>query len=305
MTRIVFMGTPEFAVPTLTTLAKSYDIAAVYSQTPIFKGRKQKGLTHPVIGAATELGIETRYTAHFKSEQSVGQLRALNADFFVIVAFGIKLPQEVLDLPKYDCINGHASILPKWRGAAPVQRAIEAGDKQTGISVISMRESIDTGPVIATKTCDILDTDTSATLHNKLSIINAELISRVIKSYDKFSATPQDQDKVSYAKKLTTTEGRIDWTKSAKEINQKIRAFTPKPGAWFYNGENKVKVMKTSVVDKQTTHEPGSFIGVDKQNGLNIATGNGILVLQELQPANRNKMNAIDYYNGYGELCIN
>ena len=304
--RIVFMGSPQFAVPALERLAEAHDVLAVYSQPPARAGRGMKTAPQPLARRAAELGIETRHPQDFRDEGDVLALAALEAELFIVVAYGLVLPRAVLDIPPLGCINGHASLLPRWRGAAPIQRAIEAGDTATGICAMLMEEGLDTGPVLARRECDMGSRENAGQLHDKLSLLNAELLCEVVAGLPGIlgDATPQDDALACYAAKLTKGEAHIDWSESVADIDRCVRAFAPRPGAWFMAGAIRVRVIMADIESGDTKRStsgpvpPGTYLGLDEAGGARVSTGAGVIILRELQPAGATRMTAGAYVNG-------
>lgn len=299
--RIVFMGSPDFAIPALDRLAGSHDILAVYTQPPRRSGRGMRETLQPLAAHAAACGLETRHPVSLKNEADATMLAALDADLFVVVAYGLLLPANVLAMPRYGCINGHASLLPRWRGAAPIQRAIEAGDVKTGMCVMLMEEGLDTGPVLASHSCAIDAQDTARTLHNRLAAINADLLGDTVDALPGILdyAVPQDEAAAIYAHKITPAEAEIDWHRSAAEIDRQIRAFTPVPGAWFNGPKSRIRVRDARTgagAAPQAT--AGTYLGLDADGGMRIATGHGEIILNMLQPAGGRAMLARDFLNG-------
>ncbi len=303
--RIVFMGSPEFAIPALARLADAHDIVAVYSQPPRKSGRGMRMIAQPVARHADEIGILTRHPETLKNAEDLQALAALQADLFVVVAYGLLLPRSVLAMPRFGCINGHASLLPRWRGAAPIQRAIAAGDTKTGISAMLMEAGLDTGPVLAMRECAIKEDDNTGSLHDKLADLNANLLADLVSESDDdltdliSHASPQDDANATYARKIIPTEAEIDWRRSARDLDLHIRAFTPVPGAWFSGAKGRVRVVKASPSPtSDNTNAPGIFLGLDSNDGMRIGTVAGELILHELQPAGGKPMSARAFLNG-------
>ena len=228
--RVIFMGTPDFSVPALRAIAARHDVVAVYSQPPRAAGRGQKPRPSPVALAAQDLGIPVRTPTRLRDPQDQADCAALDADVAVVVAYGLILPQPVLDAPRLGCLNIHASILPRWRGAAPIHRAILAGDAETGVAIMQMEAGLDTGPVLALTRTPIAADDTTASLHDRLSAMGADLICDVLDRLP-LPAVLQPQDGVTYAAKIDKTEARIDWTLPAQQVDRQIRGLSPFPGA--------------------------------------------------------------------------
>ena len=238
------MGSPGFAIPALDRLAADHDIIAVYTQPPRRSGRGMRETPQPLAAHAAALGFELRHPLSLKTDEDAAALAALEADVFVVVAYGLILPAAVLAMPRFGCINGHASLLPRWRGAAPIQRAIAAGDSSTGICAMLMEEGLDTGPVLARRETAITATDTAADLHDRLAELNAELLGEVLSDLPGVleGAEIQDDSRAVYAPKLTPAEAEIDWTQDAIAIDRLIRAFTPVPGPWFAGPKGRIRV---------------------------------------------------------------
>ncbi len=237
--RIIFMGTPDFSVSVLNALTKDHEIVAVYCQPPRPAGRGKKPRPGPVQTRAEELGLLVRHPVNFKADEDRIAFADLNADIAVVVAYGLLLPQAILDAPRLGCLNIHASLLPRWRGAAPIQRAIMAGDAQTGVCIMQMEAGLDTGPVLLREAIDITSSDTAGTLHDKLAALGSSLIVDALNRLDDLPPETQPDTGETYAKKIDKAEAKIDWTKPAIEIDRLIRGIAPFPGAWFMllNGE--------------------------------------------------------------------
>ena len=298
--RIVFMGSPDFAIPALDRLAESHDILAVYTQPPRRAGRGMRETPQPLAAHASAHGMDVRHPTSLKTEEDAADLAALDADLFVVVAYGLLLPANVLDMPRFGCINGHASLLPRWRGAAPIQRAIAAGDAETGICAMLMEEGLDTGPVLASQSCAIEANDTAGTLHDKLALINAELLGQTVDALPDIleTAAPQDDSAATYARKITPAEAEIDFHHTAAQIDRHIRAFTPVPGAWFTGPKGRIRVRAARVGPAMTSDPAGTYLGPDADGGMRIATGAGEIILDQLQPAGSRAMSARDFLNG-------
>lgn len=245
--RLAFMGTPEFAVPTLDALvAAGHDIVAVYSQPPRPANRGKKLTPSAVHSRADELGLEVRTPASLKSDEEKAAFAALNLDAAVVAAYGLILPKAILDHPRLGCLNVHGSLLPRWRGAAPVQRAILAGDKKTGVMVMQMESGLDTGPVRATTETAVAG-KTTGVLTAELAELGAELMVRVLGNIEAYPAVPQSEDDVTYATKIDKAETRLDFSASAEEVGRQVRAFNPIPGAWFEFEGERYKVLEAAL----------------------------------------------------------
>ncbi len=303
--KIVFAGTPEFSVGVLTALINAgHDIIGVYCQPDRPKGRGRVLTACPVKEKALEHSLPIFQPISLKDEDTQKTLSALNADVMVVVAYGQLLPKLVLDIPKHGCLNIHASILPRWRGAAPIQRAILAGDKTTGVTVMQMDEGLDTGNILLEETCDIADTDTAQTLHDKLATLGANAIIATLADFNNLSPTKQNTIGMTYAKKLKKDEAWIDWHQSAEQINRQIRAFKPYPiaqtNATSDKFESKVlRILSASIMEKTYYEKPGEVIQSSIKGSCHIATGNGILSLEQVQLAGKKIANIKDFNNAY------
>ncbi|WP_140986512.1 methionyl-tRNA formyltransferase [Asticcacaulis tiandongensis] len=299
--RLAFMGTPDFAVKALAELvASGHEIVCVYSQPPAPKGRGQQLTPSPVHAFAISLGLEVRTPKSMKSPEAIAEFQALDIDACVVVAYGQILKAEVLEHPPLGCFNLHASLLPRWRGAAPIQRAIMAGDSHTGVQVMRMSEGLDEGPVILSGRVEITASDTVQTLHDKLATMGAALLPVALAAIERGGATDQPQvGEVTYAKKITSAEARIDWSRSAQELDWHIRGLSPFPGAWTMvqtpKGEQRLKVLLSRVADKISDQAAGTRLEGD---GLYIATGNGVIELLRVQREGKAAQDAAEFLNG-------
>ncbi|MGF1454584.1 MAG: methionyl-tRNA formyltransferase [Alphaproteobacteria bacterium] len=300
MLRLAFMGTPDFSVPVLADLlGAGHDVAAVYTQPPRPAGRGQQEQLSPVHRFAESHGIPVRTPAKLRAAEDQAAFAALELDVAVVVAYGLILPQPILDAPRHGCVNLHASLLPRWRGAAPIQRAIMAGDPETGVMVMQMEAGLDTGPVLLAERTSIGPRTTAGELHDRLSAIGATLMTRALAALERggLEATPQPEDGVTYAEKIGKTECRIDWTRPAIEVDRIIRGLTPFPGAWFEWPEAggdpvRVKVLSAEPVD--LSGEPGSLIGP----GLTVACAEGALAITQVQRAGKTPCPAEAFLRG-------
>jgi methionyl-tRNA formyltransferase len=299
--KIAFMGTPDFAVAALDALhAAGHDIVAVYSQPPRPAGRGHKLQPSPVQRRAEELGLPVRHPLSLKKDaQARADFKALGADVAVVAAYGLILPQDVLDAPAYGCINIHGSLLPRWRGAAPIQRAILAGDAESGICIMQMEAGLDTGPVLLQDSLPITSGTTAPQLHDALAAMGARLIVQALESIGSLTPAPQTEAGATYAKMLSREDGRIDWTKSAAEIERQFRALTPWPGVWCMTGGARLKVTGIRIAQASGTQGgPGQVLDKD----MSVACGAGSVQLTQVQPENRKPMTGADYLNGlHGE----
>ncbi|MGJ5619996.1 methionyl-tRNA formyltransferase [Sulfitobacter sp. MF3-043] len=291
--RVIFMGTPEFSVPVLDALVTAgHDIASVYCQPPRPAGRGKKDRPSPVQMRAEALGFPVRHPVSLKSADEQAAFAALGADVAVVVAYGLILPQAVLDAPRKGCLNIHASLLPRWRGAAPIHRAIMAGDAETGVCIMQMDAGLDTGPVLMRKVTDIGADETTAQLHDRLSNLGAAAIVEALAALDSLTPVPQPDDGVTYASKIDKAEARIDWTKPAQEIDRLIRGLSPFPGAWFEQAGTRVKVLGSTLV------EGSGPAGEVLDKGLRIACGTGAVQLTRLQRAGKAVQDVDDFQRG-------
>ncbi len=296
--KIVFAGTPDFAAQHLDALIKSHhDVIAVYSQPDRPAGRGKKLKASEVKQLALTHDIPVYQPENFKSDDAKQQLADLNTDIMVVVAYGLLLPKAVLETPKLGCINVHGSILPRWRGAAPIQRAIWAGDAETGVTIMQMDEGLDTGDMISIATCPIEAADTSASLYTKLAELGPTALIDTLATIADGTATPEKQkdELANYAKKLSKEEANIDWHMPAQQIERNIRAFNPWPICFTQMQGNTVKIYAAELVEN--TGNPGEILAADK-TGITVATTEGALKITQLQPQGKKPMSAQDFLNG-------
>lgn len=302
--RLVFMGTPDFSVPTLEALVSNgHEVVAAYSQPPRPAGRGQALRKSPVHEAAERLGIPVHTPSSIKPQAEVDAFSALNADAAVVIAYGLILPKAILEAPRLGCINLHASLLPRWRGAAPIQRAIEAGDSTTGVTVMQMDEGLDTGDMLLRREVRITDSTTGGALHDSLSALSAELICPALEGLAAGTIVPEPQPRegVTYAAKLDKAEARLDFSGDAAHLTHKIMAFSPWPGCWFELAGQRIKVLAA-------VHEPGlsGKAGTVLDNRMTIACGSGGAVRPtEIQPAGGKRMKVDEFVRGRGEVANN
>ena len=293
------MGTPDFAVPSLKLLAAQYNILAVYSQPPRPNGRGMKTIESPIQSTAKKLNLKTITPHTLKSDDVFEEYKKLKPDVVVVVAYGLILPEKYLKIPKFGCVNGHASNLPRWRGAAPIQRAIEAGDTTSGSCIMIMEKGMDTGPILLSKKINIENNDTSKSLHDKLSNLTAQLIEEALYKYTKGILLPQKQEieGIKYAHKIKKIESEIDWNLTALEISNKVRAFYPFPGT-FTNGPNGlIKIITTQSNNDVHDQPPGTILNIGKK--IYVACGNKTtLEILEVQKPGKNIISALAYLNG-------
>ena len=291
--RLVFMGSPDFSVPVLDALvAAGHDIACVYCQPPRPAGRGKKDRPTPVQARAEALGLPVRHPTSLKSPEEQAAFAALNADIAVVVAYGLILPQAILDAPTHGCLNIHASLLPRWRGAAPIHRAIMAGDAETGICIMQMEAGLDTGPVLLRRATPIGAQETTARLHDRLSQMGADLIVEALDRIDSLTPSPQPDEGVTYATKIDKSEARIDWTRPATEIDRQIRGLSPFPGAWCEHEGERLKLLGSHLA--QGTGTPGQTL----DDALTIACGDGAVRITRLQKAGATAQDAHDFLRG-------
>lgn len=289
------MGTPDFSVPVLDALvAAGHEIVAVYCQPPRPAGRGKKMRPTPVHARAEELGFDVRHPVSLKNSDEQAAFAALNADVAVVVAYGLLLPQAILDAPKHGCLNIHASLLPRWRGAAPIHRAIMAGDAETGVCIMQMEAGLDTGPVLSRTVTAIGAEETTAQLHDHLSQIGARAIVNALNDLDQLVPEVQPEDGVTYASKIDKAEARIDWTQSALEIDRQIRGLSPFPGAWCEIDGQRVKLLESRL--SEGAGQPGELLSDD----LVVACGNGAVQLLRLQRAGKAAQEAEVFQRGMG-----
>ncbi len=297
--RVVFLGTPEFSVPTLSELvARGHEVVATYTREPALAGRGMAERKSPVHETAEKFGIAVHHPKSLRGEDAAELFRSHAADVAVVIAYGLILPKAILDAPAHGCLNLHASLLPRWRGAAPIHRAIMAGDSETGVMVMKMEEGLDTGPVGLAERVAIGENVTTGELHDKLSLLGADLIGRALAALERgsLSFTKQAADGVSYANKIDKNESKIDWSKPARDVHNHIRGLSPFPGAWF-EVEIDGKPVRVKALHSQLaggSGAPGTFL--DDQ--LTVAAGGGAVKLIEVQRAGAKAMSAEEFLRG-------
>ena len=289
--KVIFAGTPDFAAQALRAIAAAgFEILLVLTQPDRPKGRGMQLQASPVKQAALELGLAIAQPASLRHEEAQALLRAQNADVMVVAAYGLILPQAVLDTPAHGCLNIHASLLPRWRGAAPIQRAIEAGDAETGVCIMEMDAGLDTGAVVSTHRYAIKNTDTATDVHDALADLGAQAIVadlQQLQQTGRLNASPQPQTGITYAQKLSKEEAKIDWNQPALIIERKIRAFNPVPGAWVEYQNQPLKIWRAEAVAQ--SGRAGEVLAISS-DGLIVACGEGALNITELQPAGSKRM---------------
>ena len=295
--KVVFMGTPDFCVPVLENLAKHHDVICVYTQPPRPAGKGYQLRPTPIHTKAEEMGIPVRHPASLKSIDEQVEFFALNADVAVVCAYGLILPQAVLDAPKFGCINIHASLLPRWRGAAPIQRAIQSGDDKTGITIMQMDAGLDTGDMLMTGEIEITNCTTTPVLHDALSEMGADLIIKTLANLENIMPVSQPEQGATYASKLQKSEALIDWKQSADQIDRNIRAFTPFPGTYFMYKDERIKVLGACVAASDSKEAMAGT--VINESPFMVACGQGVLKLNRLQREGKKPVSAEDFQKGY------
>ena len=298
--RIVFAGTPDFAVPSLEELAKKgHDISLVVTQMDRPKGRGKKLQHTPVKDKALELGLEVYQPSNINSEESIKKLREINPDFLIVVAYGQILKKQVLDIPNIDTLNVHASLLPKYRGAAPINWSILDGEEETGVTIMRVEEGLDTGDMISKVTTPIDDEDDAISIHDKLSRLGGELLISTLDDIveERVVYTPQKDEESSYAPMLSREDGRIEWGKSAIEIFNQVRGLKPWPGSFTHYKNQQIKVHKLGIIDKPSLGEPGKIIDVSN-DGIYVNTKDKVVIIKELQFPNKRSMQVSEYLAG-------
>ena len=300
MAKIVFMGTPAFAIPSLRALLSAYEVLAVVTQPDRPAGRKRALRQSPVKRLALEAGLSALQPKRLREAAAIAALRRLEADLFVVVAFGQILPQAVLDLPRLGTINVHASLLPRWRGAAPIQASIRAGDAESGVTTMLLDAGLDTGPILARRAVRLSGDETGQSLHDKLSELGAHLLLKTLAEYlaGELVPEPQDDSLATYAPQIKKEEGEIDWSQPADLIERLVRAFTPWPGTYTQWGERTLKVIAGRAIDGSAA--PGQV--VDAGGTVAIGTGAGLYRPEALQLAGRKRQTVPDFVNGYREF---
>jgi len=291
--KVVFMGTPDFSVPVLEALVEAgHEVLCVYCQPPRPAGRGKKDRPSPVQAKAEELGLPVRFPKSLKGEAEQAEFATLEPDIAVVVAYGLILPQAVLDAPAKGCLNIHASLLPRWRGAAPIHRAIMAGDKETGVCIMQMEAGLDTGPVLLRKAVEIGAEETTAELHDRLSALGAGAIIEALANLDGLEPVLQPEEGVTYAKKIDKAEARVDWSKPAIEVDRLIRGLSPFPGAWCDVDGERLKLLRSRVVEGKGA--AGQVLG-----GLRIACGDGAVEILQAQRQGKRPMEAEELLRGF------
>ena len=289
--KIIFMGTPDFSVPVLNALHEVHEIVAVYCQPPRPAGRGKADRPTAVHARALQLGLPVRHPVSLRSETAANDFAELGADVAVVVAYGLILPQAILDAPRLGCLNIHASLLPRWRGAAPIHRAILSGDVETGICIMQMEAGLDTGPVLTRASTLIGAEETTADLHDRLAAMGSALIVQTLAALP-LPAVPQAAEGITYAAKIDKSEARIDWSRPATEVDRQIRGLSPFPGAWCDIGGERVKMLRSRLAPGQG--QPGQVL-----HGLTIACGNGAVEVTLAQREGKKPMAAEEILRGF------
>lgn len=295
--KVVFMGTPDFAVPALRAIAAEHEVVCVYTQPPREAGRGNKILKTPVNLVAEELDLPVKTPVSLKKPEAQDELRSLKADIAVVAAYGLILPKAVLDIFPKGVINIHASLLPRWRGAAPIQRAIEAGDKKSGVTIMRVDEGLDTGDMLLKGEVEIDENTTGEILHDKLAEIGKTLILQTLRNIDSLKPEKQDDSLACYAKKLEKSEAKLDFNRPADELERKIRAFNPYPGAYFEYNSERFKVFAAEVLNDNAGMEPGALVPND--SGLLIECNPGMLFVTEIQRQGKKAMTTEELLRGF------
>ena len=294
--RLIFMGSPAFSVPVLEALvAAGHEIVAVYTQPPRPAGRGKKQRPCPVHARALALTLDVRHPASLKEAEEQVAFSELRADAAVVVAYGLLLPQELLDAPAHGCLNIHASLLPRWRGAAPIHRAIMAGDRETGICIMQMEAGLDTGPVLYQETISIAPDETTGALHERLSDLGARSIVQSLKDLSQLQARPQSSVGICYAQKIDKSEAQIDWSLPAEILDRQIRGLSPFPGAWAMLRGERVKFLGSALI---SCEQPLASAGTVLDDDLGIACGSGALRITRLQRAGKSAQSSADFLRG-------
>ncbi len=290
--RCVFMGTPDFSVPVLDALvAAGHEIACVYCQPPRPAGRGKQPRPTPVQARAEALGLPVRTPASLRGETEQARFAALRAEVAVVVAYGLILPQAILGAPAHGCLNIHASLLPRWRGAAPIHRAVMAGDAETGVCIMAMEAGLDTGPVLLREATEIGPEDTTGDLHDRLSAMGARLIVEALARLNDLTPRPQPAQGVTYAEKIDKAEARIDWTRPAVEVDRAIRGLSPFPGAWCEIGGERARLLRSRLAEGSGA--PGEVLF-----GLTVACGDGAVKILQAQRPGKRAMAADEFLRG-------
>jgi len=304
--KIVFAGTPEFAATTLASLLGSqHEILAVYTQPDRPAGRGRKLTASPVKSLALEHNLPVLQPVSLRDEAAQKELAAFNADVMIVVAYGLILPEPVLVTPRLGCINVHASLLPRWRGAAPIQRAILAGDAETGVTIMQMDKGLDTGDMLHVARCPIESSETAEILHDRLAELGSTALLEVLGEISKGQTRPEKQDdaQANYAEKLQKAEAQIDWMQSAEQLSRTVRAFNPWPVAFTRFDEKNLRIWLAAAIDVEATATPGTVLA-ESRDGIDVATGAGILRVTQLQMPGGKSLSAEQFLNAHSLLGV-
>ena len=296
--KVVFMGTPEFALPGLQSIYKNFNLIGCFTQPSRPSGRGQKISHSPVKNFCIKNNIPIFTPENFKEEKEINHLKKMNCDILVVAAYGIILPEEILSIPKFGALNIHASLLPRWRGAAPIQRAILSGDKETGITIMQMNKKLDAGAIVLQKKIEIKEKNTSQEIHDELAKIGGKLINgalKILQKEKKIKTTPQDETSATYAKKISTDEAKINWNKNGKDILRQIKAFNPVPGAWFTANNERIKIFDADI--SSSNNKP---VGLILDKNFSISCGNGDIINPKiLQRSGKSQMDINTFIRGF------
>ena len=298
--KTIFMGTPEFAVPSLEKVFESTELAAIFTKADKPNARGNKIIVSPVKQFGIEHNIEIIQPHKLKDSDLIKKIKDLAPDLIVVVAYGKIIPREIIDIPKYGIINVHSSLLPKYRGASPIHSAVLNGDKETGVSIMYIEEELDAGDVILMESCEITETDTLGTLHDKLKVIGAELLGKALSLIEKeeVSSTPQDHTKATFVKPITKEEEKIDWSRSAEEVYNKIRGLNPFPGAYTTFKDTVVKIYETEKDYEEYEGDFGEIVALKKKHGPVVKLRDGNLILKNVKLQGKKNQSGIDLLNG-------
>lgn len=304
--RLVFAGTPDFAATALKALLQTdHQVVGVYTQPDRPSGRGRKLIPSPVKQVALDAGIAVFQPQSLKAPEAQAELKALAADVMIVAAYGLILPKTVLAIPRHGCLNIHASLLPRWRGAAPIQRAIAAGDKETGITIMQMDAGLDTGDMLLKLSTPIEESDTGGSLHDRLADLGGQAIVDALAGLEEGSLTPEPQDDLQacYARKLSKEEGHLDWTEDASALSRRVRAFNPWPGTYTDAGDQRIRIHAAEVIDITSDRHPGTVVERSK-DGIDIACGLDVLRVTRLQLPGSRPQSARDLINGGKEILL-